>query len=841
MRWTALLLCGLLAACGDDTGTEVPEPVEHGGVTAAQSGDVVSLSNGVITVGFDLQRGAFSAASVEGTLHLEGAESRAWYQVGDEPDQEVGTTDPGTRSWEAAGLDDSLGSGVALSVRFEPDQADAPTLVTRVVLRADSTYVTVATTAEWTPAPPDGARLHRISPLVADTVGGGALYLGADPSNHRLLDSGYDLYFDFEARVIQVGEGASLGFGPGASANWTVALYDPDSERSLVAGFFSATRGAGIFGVDFQADQAVENNGRAGFTRFEALTHYLDGRAAIERDLEQGSTVADLTSELLYIDFEPPSALLGLERYAERYATHLGKQVWTDVPTGWNSWGGGGGSGGLGTTIDATLMLANLDAAATDFLPYGMKYFMLDDGWQISDGEWQPNQQRFPDQGGQNGMAWFADQVRARGMIPGIWVSPYTVDQDSQLALDHPDWMAELSPLGGGVVPQDQHVIDLSNPEVLDWLAEVFSRVTQDWGYEWIKMDFSYYALFTTNLYDPDVTPTEAYRTALGRIREAIGPDVFLLTIAATGLCLDVADGGRVTLDNEPWWGDPNFIGDQGVKVTYKTIARRYYLNHRLWINHPDLLFYRDLFELTPEEARAWTSAVALSGGIVKLGENYLDLHDHPEWRAMVTPLLPVYPATGRPLDLFLREYPEIWQLPVTRGGESWQVVGLFNWGLNKEIGASDFEAESVRDYTVDFGELGLDIGLTFLVFDAWNRTWDWIAEGTVTETLDPRTSRVLVVREEPSTPAIVFTSRHLLGGAVEVHNEAWDDGAAELSAVLDTVAGDPLEVFVAEAGRTVQVVEASGVADATPVSLDGITTISFTPTAAETTLTVGF
>lgn len=466
---------------------------------------------------------------------------------------------------------------------------------------------------------------------------------------------------------------------------------------------------------------------------------------------------------------------------------------------------------------------------------------MLDDGWQIADGVWQPNQARFPDVAGQNGMAWFADEVRARGMTPGIWMSPYTVDMDCQLAVDHPEWMADLSPIGGGFVPADQHVLDLSNPEVLDWLEETFRRITQDWGYAWIKMDFSFYALFTTNLHDPAVTPTEAYRTALDRIRQGIGPDTFLLTIAATGLCLEVADGGRITLDNEPWWGDPSGMGDQGIKVTYKTIARRYYLNHRLWINHPDLVFYRDLFGLTTEEARAWTSVVALSGGIVKLGENYLDLHDHPEWRGLVTPLLPVYPDTGRPLDLFLREYPEIWDLVVSRQGRSWHVLGLFNWGLNKEIGASEFEAEITRDYVVDLADLGLDTSATYLAFDAWNRTWDWIADGQVTETLDPRTTRVLILREEPTEPAIVFTSRHLLGGGVEVSGETWSDADATLSVVLATVPGDPLEVYVAEAGRTAQTVDVSDVTDATPVSLDGLTTITFTPTTPSTTISVQY
>ena len=53
MRCLGLLLGGLLlVGCGDDDAGQndnVPEPVEHAGVSAAQTGRVVALSNGVIT------------------------------------------------------------------------------------------------------------------------------------------------------------------------------------------------------------------------------------------------------------------------------------------------------------------------------------------------------------------------------------------------------------------------------------------------------------------------------------------------------------------------------------------------------------------------------------------------------------------------------------------------------------------------------------------------------------------------------------------------------------------------------------------------------------------------
>lgn len=171
----------------------------------------------------------------------------------------------------------------------------------------------------------------------------------------------------------------------------------------------------------------------------------------------------------------------------------------------------------MGTNINETIILKNLDLAEQDFLPYGMKYFMIDDGWQDHDDDWNSNKDRFPDHDGMEGMAW---------------------------------------------------------------LEDLMHKVAVDWGYKWSKMDFSYYTLFATNLDNPDMTPSEAYHNALARIRQAIGPDTFLLLISATGLGFDLADGNRVTMDTEPWWGDDVGVFEPSFKSSYATFTRRYYLNH---------------------------------------------------------------------------------------------------------------------------------------------------------------------------------------------------------------------------------------------------------------------
>ena len=821
-----------------EDGDALSGPLLRAGVTVEEVEGVVSIRNARVNVLVDLAGGTIRSEDSAGRAQLIGAATTA--QISADGEEVFLRSDAATTTtWTARDLDDPLGSGLSLVLRFA-GAAPGVDLETVVDLRGETGFLTASASLRWAEAPDEEIRVMRISPLAVGKLGGGGLFIGEDPAQHVILDNGGDLLFDFESHAYVPGKNPSVFYPPGSVSNWNVAIVDTASDASLVAGFFSMTHGAGLVRIGYEADASAEDDGRKGFTYFEGFTEYLEGR----RPMVSGEGAA-FSSELFYVDLGVVNPHQGLEDYASRYATRIGKKVWTDIPSGWNSWGGGYGSGGLGTNIDSPLMLENLDAAAEDFLPYGMKYFLLDDGWEDHEGDWNNHPERFPDEGGVNGMKVFADKVKAKGMIPGVWISPFGVEHDSAIAAAHPEWMAELNPQYVGFVPQSKiQVLDLSNPEVLDYLEEIFVRITKDWGYGWIKMDFSYYAFAMTNMYDPEISVTEAYRNALVRIREAIGPDVFFLTISGQGLCFDIADSNRLGLDNEPWWGG-NFSADPGYKVIYRTVARRYYLNHRIWVNHPDLVYYRPQFGLTLAEARAWTSVVALTGGIVKLGDTYTALHDNPEWRAFIEPLLPIYPKTGRPLDLFEREYPELWSLDAERDGHEWRVVGLFNWGENRDILATatslDYQKEQELTLGVDFERIGLDPAKKHLVFDAWEHTWSWTGAGRVEATLAPRSDRIYVVREDPSQPAVVFTTRHLLGGAVEVHNEVWSGEDGTLSALIDTVAGDPTRIYLAPVGRSFVSATASGSADVQSNERDGLIELSFTPTSAETKLVVDF
>jgi len=823
--------------CADVHDGDSTTLVERAGVVAAQHGDVLVVEDGRLRLEIDLVSGLFSVYGGDGRPHMLGADARV-AASGDYPFVATDTwyaSEASFSGWAAEPASDPLGEGLSVTVTRGSSISAQAEFRQTFQLRAQG-FLTVqmeVRVAEGTELADQ--EITEVSPLVVESERGGAFFVGTDPASHLAADDGSDMYFDFAARVYRMGKGGSAFFPhKGSVSNWNAALFDRESGAALVAGFMSFDQGVGLVAFDHVGKDQAEDSGRESFGRFEGFNFH---SPAILPAKEDG--VGVMRSGLFYLDFGPSSPQEGLELYAERYRIRSGKPLVQDVPSGWNSWGGGSGSGGPGANIDESFILANLEPMQEDFAPFGMKYFLIDDGWQVEHGDWFTNPERFPPHNGQDGLKWLAQEIEDRGFTPGIWIAPFWIKKSAALAKEHPDWFAEVSDLGGVMVGPNDLIPDLTKPEVLDWVWETFHRIAKEWGFKFIKMDFSYYALFAGKLADPTKDAAQAYHNALSVIRDAIGPETFLVTVSAMGLCFDSANGSRLTLDNEPMWGDHE---KQGIKVTLLTAAHRYYLNW-LWANHPDLLFYRDNMGLTLSEARTWTSMVALLGGIVKLGETYTAMHEHPDWLALVRPLLPIYPVSARPLDMFVLKYPEVWRQRPEREGREWVVLGLFNWGINEDVFTAKEIPEETRTKEVSFEALGLVPGTPYLVMDAWTHECEWLEDVAISRTLPPRTEAVLIVRLRAEEPIIVATSRHLLGGAVEVENEQVqpDADSLVLTATIDQPAGHPLDVYLAGGGLVPSEVLSPATAVLTPGGCEDVYVVSVVPDATPVSLSVRF
>ncbi len=120
----------------------------------------------------------------------------------------------------------------------------------------------------------------------------------------------------------------------------------------------------------------------------------------------------------------------------------------------------------------------------------GVERFVLDDGWfrgraddRAGLGDWQPDPVAWPD-----GLRPLADQVRDLGMEFGLWVEPEMINEDSDLARAHPDWILRA----GKELPAQyrfQQVLDLTQPEAFAYILDSLDGLIRDIGVSYLKWD----------------------------------------------------------------------------------------------------------------------------------------------------------------------------------------------------------------------------------------------------------------------------------------------------------------------------------------------------------------
>ena len=122
----------------------------------------------------------------------------------------------------------------------------------------------------------------------------------------------------------------------------------------------------------------------------------------------------------------------------------------------------------------------------------GIEMFVLDDGWfgkrndeNCSLGDWVVNKQKLP-----SGIKGFADKVKGYGMAFGLWFEPEMISPDSDLYRAHPDWAIRAA----GREPAQsryQFVLDLTRPEVCDYVIESVSAVLREADISYVKWDMN--------------------------------------------------------------------------------------------------------------------------------------------------------------------------------------------------------------------------------------------------------------------------------------------------------------------------------------------------------------
>ena len=135
----------------------------------------------------------------------------------------------------------------------------------------------------------------------------------------------------------------------------------------------------------------------------------------------------------------------------------------------------------------------------------GFELFVLVDGWfgerhndDSSLGDWFVNEEKL-----QMPLRQLVEKIHALGMQFGLWIEPEMVSENSKLYRDHPNWVLR-SPLRDPARSRYQLVLDMANPEVVDYLEHIYTKLIEENEIDYIKWDMN---RSISDFYAPSLSP----------------------------------------------------------------------------------------------------------------------------------------------------------------------------------------------------------------------------------------------------------------------------------------------------------------------------------------------
>jgi hypothetical protein len=702
------------------------------GWAAAGLNDASRLENDQFAVGFEPRTGQLGVWRRDGVPLLTSVQrarrADGWKTSSDSAYRHV---------VDSTTLNDELGQGRQLVVRSTDSERQLD-METRVSLYDGQAAVWIDFKCRNASAGP--LVLERLQPVCALPEMEGGLFWSEVT---QVLTNG-PMYYD-PGRVIPWLDRAAKA----VQSWWNVCFFKGYSREGLNCGFVDNQSGLGQVKVSAANSKTIEL--------------IADSVLAMGFELAPGHSI----SSGRFMIGLAPDPYLALESYAaamgraHQARLHSLVHGWCDWPFAFE-----------GVTEEE--VVRNAEFASRTLKPFGFEYIQIDEGFQRWHGDWEGNA-KFP-----HGMKWLADRIRSLGLKAGLWLAPYVISDPTEVFQKHPEWLLR-HPEGRlrrvGPWPNEnsewaqrenpkRYGLDITHPGAAAWLAELFDTVANQWGYEMIKIDFVDWSLLAAERYhNPNVTRAQAYRQGAEIMRKAIGPKCHLLDCGPGPVSVGMLDSMRIELDQPPVNWKQYFLESAS---SAPAMAKRYYFHKRAWINDADHVC---LNLLTIPQAQAAASLIALSGGNLMSGDRLPDLDAGR--LDILKKIFPSYGEAARPVDLFDTDRHSIFALKIQKPFGEWTVAGLFNSSETEPL---------VRN--IPLSRLWLDEKKTYLAFDFWNQRLREEVTGELRVTIPPASVVLLALHEKRNVPQVLSTDRHVLQGAIELEQIAWNAETQTLSGV---------------------------------------------------------
>jgi glycosyl hydrolase family 31 len=562
-----------------------------------------------------------------------------------------------------------------------------------------------------------------------------------------------------------------------------------------------------------------------------------DSNASYEYDLKSGThnfkAYCDFNGLKLEpgekIDLETFTLVLGknphvqLVEWADLVAKKYSPKFVSEPCIGWLGMSWVDSYNGKENHEDATM--ANLDATNGRLNGFGVNYLWLSianiEGGMP--GDWLNwNSKNFPTPPKQ-----LVANLEEKGFKLGLWCGPFYISSAlTELVSELHD--ALLKKADGsfvvavkkwrhgdvGLLPEEEwpdiYVLDPTHPKSLAYIKKVF-EVYRSWGVRYCMVDFlgagagsfgaksQYFQPIVGKNYDAKITSTEAYSKFMSVIREAAGPDFYLLassgpTIHNTGHVDAVRTGcdfgeGRPRHKNAYFYPATFAINSMsfsmGAQRALANQAGNYYTHQRLYQNDSGNVLSVDK-PISLEHARINATIHAMSGSSTMLGD---DIRRIDESRLdLIKKTLPRATEVAFPVDLFeigSEANPHVFMRKIVKKWGDWSVVAFYN-----------FTEKSVT-YEQSLSSLELDTKKQYLAWEFWNDEYLGNFSETLNISVPSYSVRVVRLTKACKHPVVLGTDMHLLMGEMDIEDVCWDADSLILSGYSTRPDGERGNIFV--------------------------------------------
>ncbi len=590
--------------------------------------------------------------------------------------------------------------------------------------------------------------IEQLTPwAVMGNLSDGVFSLGAEVENTRVVLSGENV--------------GSLVASEGViRSHDSVALHNPTTGRSFVAGFLTANRGRGTFTID----RSATAKGNA-FDTFRADCIY-DPPVI----LAPGERIE---SEVLYLAVAEEEVLLGLERFGKAFSViNEIREPTQSLPGGFRI--------DVAKINDSSFpdqFLQWLErpetgqpAEAFNTLIWGVDQATLQ-------GSFIPDSNVFPD----NILGLIA-QARSFGYRSLLEITPFlTTDPNiTQSFLSVDAWLPVKDAYLDTVAPF-RYVLDMGHPDAVGYLQHMMYTVTQ-WGFQGLVIQHANASLYADFPVDNTTSNMQQLHAGLRSLRASLSPEMLFVVSPATmhtGLHTDFAlvdsTVSAMQIDNV----------SERARLRSSDASRLSHLT--------PVLFYGvfQSWELPGEENSLDAARknqrqlveMVLSGGTVILPWSS-DISQQS--LKFIMPVLPPTNKISRLPNIPADNQPGILHAPIYRGADVLHLLGVLHPG-----------GATAQNTNVAFRTIGLDPSSYYTVFDFNQKRYQGTAQGQLSIEVAGESARLFLLKRFDNRPTLQFVDNMTPPWSAEHGGSYWDHEQRKLLGQFHAIKDVPARVII--------------------------------------------